>query len=165
MKKFVLMMTVITLLLSACGKDDDNTNPTSGSYVKMKINGRSWEASSNAVAGLSVIDGVTNATIIGKANFEGQESVISIIFSTAEGITEDTYDLSDSDDAAASVTKIDGKTYMMMSFSPTTSCVVNITGIQTVGGIKKIKGTFSGKFLGPAPGDYITITDGEFSGY
>lgn len=165
MKKLILIFTVISVLLSACGRDDEgNTNPTGTTYVKMKVNGRSWQATSDVVAGLSIIDGNTNATIVGKTSFEGQQSALSVVFSSEDEITEGTYNLSDYD-GGVTLSKIDGKTYLMLIMSPATSCVVNITGIQTTGGIRKIKGTFSGTLTGPSPEDVINITEGEFSGY
>lgn len=165
MKKLILIITIVSLFISACGKDDENnTEPTGTTYVKMKVNGRAWQATSDVVAGLSTIEGSTNATIVGKTSFEGQQSALSIVFSSEDDITEDTYDLSDYD-GGATLTRIDGKTYMMLSMSPATSCVVTITGIQNAGGVRKIRGTFSGTLTGPTPGDVINITEGEFSGY
>lgn len=177
MKKSICLINLILiagLLFGGCKKDNNSPNPgnpsnqsNSGakSYIKMKINGREWYDETVAVSGVSSFDGKFNASVVGtNENFEGAKSGLSIIFSSTSDITTGTYNVKEYD-GGASVTKVDGKTYMTSASSTSGALTVTITAIQSSGSVRRIKGTFSGKLTGPTAGDEITITDGEFSGY
>lgn len=171
---FINLVLVAGLFLGGCNKDNSSPNPGNPSnpsnpaakpYIKMKINGREWYDETVAVSGISSFDGKFNASVVGtNENFEGAKSGLSIIFTSTSEFTTGTYNVKEYD-GGATITKVDDKTYMTSASSTGGAFTVTITAIQASGSVKKMKGTFSGKLVGPTPGDEITITDGEFSGY
>ncbi len=165
MKRFILLGAVVSfvLLSSACKKDknDGGGKPS----ITMKVNGMAWHDDKNVVAGTSNAGGTYNVTIFGRDDdFGAEASSLSIIFSRDADITTGTYNFTTSGDGA-SVTKVNGKTYLMTGTTSGASFTVNITGVSGSGSSKKIRGTFSGVLRGPSAGDNITITEGQFSGY
>lgn len=171
MKKIAVFIGV--LFIAACiapgCKKDNNNNPVNPSgkksYIKMKINGKEWYDETVAVSGISVFDGKHNASVVGtNENFEGAKSGLSIIFTNTSEFSEGTYNIKDYD-GGATITKVDGKTYLMTSSTAAASFTVTISEIKNSGSVKRISGTFSGTLVGPSAGDMITVTDGEFVSY
>lgn len=89
---------------------------------------------------------------------------MSVILSSDTEITEGTYVIGDFE-GGATVTGIDGKTYLMTDGTAGASFTVTVTGIQSSGSVRRIRGTFSGVLAGPSPGETIEIAGGEFAGY
>jgi len=148
-------------LCLACG-EKAGVSPGGDAYIKLTVAGKSWSSDGMAVIGTSLTDGRHNLTISGRdEGFEGETSSFAAIFSSAAEITTGTYTLSASD-AGVTLTKVNGKTYLGGGMAGT-SFVINITETSGSGSAKKLKGTFSGELKGPATGDRVTITNGEFS--
>lgn len=153
--------------LSSCG-GGGSVSP-SGSYIKMTVAGtsaagKSWSSDGRTVIGTSLVDGKHNLTLSGRdEGFDGETSSFSAIFSSTTEIITGTYTLSGSD-AGVTLTKIAGKTYLGGDMAGT-RFVIEITETQGAGLAKKLKGTFSGELKGPAPGDNLTVTGGEFSSF
>ena len=148
-------------LCLACGKKV-GVAPGSNAYIKLTVAGKSWSSDGVAVIGVSQTDGKHNLTISGRdEGFEGETSSFAAVFSSAAEITTGTYTLGSSD-PGATLTKLNGKTYMGGGLAGT-SFVIHITETSGSGSAQKLKGTFSGDLKGPVPGDVVTITNGEFS--
>lgn len=148
-------------LCMACGRQA-GVSPGSDAYIKLTVAGKSWSSDGMAVIGTSLTDGRHNLTISGRdEGFEGQTSSFSAIFSSAAEITTGTYTLSASD-AGVTLTKVNGKTYLGGGIA-STRFIIQVTETSGSGSSKKLKGTFSGELKGPAPGDVVTVTNGEFS--
>lgn len=165
MKRIILaavLLSTITLF-SYCKKNKDND--AGKATVSMKINGVDWADNKNVIVGMSAAGGTYNVTIMGRDDdFGAEASSFSAIFSRDADITTGTYNFTTSGDGAT-VTKVNGKTYLMTGTTSGASFTVTITGVSGTGSVKKLRGTFSGVLKGPTAGDNITITNGQFSGY
>lgn len=154
------MFVSVWACLVACSKDNDDS-PSGASSLQLTVAGKSWTANSGIIIGTSVTDGKNNLTITGtNNNFEGQTSTFAAILSSATELTTGSYRLSNFD-GTASITKVNGKTYIMGSSSFT----IQITEVQGTGTSKKFRGTFSGTLKGPAAGDDAIVTNGVFSSF
>ena len=161
-KSFLLIASCFCLSFLACSKSDDNApklvNATN--YIKLTVAGKSWDSDPGVVIGVSFIDGKHNFTLSGvDKTFEGETSGFSAVFSSESEITTGTYILDDLD-GGASITKVNGKTYLSGTSS---NFAIQITEVQGSGTAKRFKGTFSGELKGPVSGDVVTISNGVFS--
>lgn len=149
----------LLLIFSSCG-GGKSVNPSS-SYIRMTIAGKSFSTDGLVAIGGSFTDGMHNLSIVGTdKTFEGEVSTFSAIFSQAAEITPGTYVVGVKN-GGASISPLNGKTYLQGS-APFT---LRITETEGSGTTKKFKGTFSGQLVGPAAGDMVTITNGEFSSF
>ncbi|WP_126971047.1 hypothetical protein [Gynurincola endophyticus] len=159
-KIFLLIAICFYVSLTACNRSENNSSETAPAYIRLSIAGKTWSSDGTTIIGNSFAEGKHNFTLAGSdQTFEGQTSRLSIIFSTTTEITTGTYVLNELD-GSASITQVDGKTYLT---GRANNFVIQITEVAGSGSSKKFKGTFSGQLTGPAPGDRVTITNGEFS--
>lgn len=160
---FLGLLLSTVMLFSYCKKSKNNDGDKP--FISMKINGVDWYDNKNVVIGSSAAGGTYNVTIMGRDDdFGAEASSFSAIFSRDADITTGTYNFTSSGDGAT-VTKVNGKTYLMTGTTSGASFTLTITGVSGTGSVKKLRGTFSGVLRGPTAGDNITITNGQFSGY
>lgn len=159
-KIFLLIAVCSWAVLVACGRNDDDGPRPESAYIKLDVAGKSWSSDGVVVIGTSVVDGKYNFSMVGTdKTFEGETSGFSAIFSTTNEINTGTYVLADWD-GGASITKVDGKTYLT---GVGANFVIQITEVRGSGPTRKFKGTFSGELKGPSAGDVVMVSNGEFS--
>lgn len=165
MKGYLIIFSIcMTATFFSCRKDRAD-NGSGSAYIKMEIgsDARKWEAGKGVAIGTSFIDGKHNFTIAGvDQDFGGEASGLSIVFSQTGEIGVGNYTLSSSSDGGGSITKVNGKTYMVGSGASGVGLAIEITEVSGNGTSRKFKGRFQGQLVGPAPGDNIGVT-GEFS--
>lgn len=164
-KKILFLSTLCLLaVLFSCRKKSDNNSRTTAS-LKMEIgpSAAAWEANRSVVIGASYIDGKHNLTITGiDQDFNSEASSFSLVFSQTAEIGKGSYQISNSTDGGASLTKINGKTYLAGKGVSGVALALEITEVSGSGTSKKFKGRFQGQMKGTEPGDNIGLT-GEFS--
>ena len=152
MKKLLILFIILSLTI-ACSKDDNNSNnnPTTTSGLSVKINGVLWEGS---ILG-NMLDESSEQFVVNSLNQKSNE-----VF----GFTMDYYDgpgaYPKSKDNLAFVTyaRIDKNIFLNVSG---TAFVVNVTNVETVAGVKKVHGNFSGTLKSVA-GEVLQFTEGKF---
>lgn len=169
MKSIILTALVcinLTGLLS-CSKKNDSTMGRGSSSIKIEIGaaGSAWEASKGTVIGASVIDGKHNLTISGiDERFNGEASGFSLVLSQATEIGVGNYTIGAAADGGASLTRINGKTYIAGPGASGVALALEITEVSGSGSMKKFKGRFQGQMQGASPEDRLGIT-GTFSSF
>ncbi|HMR85245.1 MAG TPA: hypothetical protein PKE30_19005 [Niabella sp.] len=165
--KFFLISTLCLLtVFFSCRKDRGDKNNTAAT-LKMEIGGEgmAWEANKGVAIGTSYIDGKHNLTIAGvDQDFNGEASGFSLVLSQSAEIGVGNYLISSSTDGGASLTKVNGKTYLAGKGASGVALALEITEVSGSGNTKKFKGRFQGQMQGALPTDKIGLT-GEFASF
>lgn len=159
------MCICLSLVLFSCSKKNDDNDSGATSSIKMQIGEVGWEADKGIVIGASHVDGKHNLTITGAdQNFNGEASSFSLIFSQAAEIGVGNYTLSSASDGMATLTKVNGKTYLVGQGVSDIGLSLEITEVSGSGNTKKFRGRFQGQLKGPTSADRIGIT-GQFASF
>lgn len=165
--KFFLISTLCMLtVFFSCRKDRGDKSNTAAT-LKMEIGSDAmiWEANKGVAIGTSYIDGKHNFTIAGvDQDFNGGVSGFSLVFSQGAEISVGDYQISGVTDGGASITKVNGKTYLAGNGASGVALALQITEASGSGNTKKFKGRFQGQMQGVSPVDKIGLT-GEFSSF
>lgn len=149
------------LLLFITGCEGGSTAPSARSTLSFSVASQPWEAEESPIIGISQVDGYEHLTITGRdPDFTGQISSFSLFLSVEGTLKAGTYYIN-KEDAGATVTKVDGKTYLVLGSSPQNFTLV----VDEIQGKGKVRGSFSGTMTGPAPGDNIKILNGKFNSF
>ncbi len=149
------------LLLFITGCEGGSTAPSARSTLSFSLASQPWEAEESPIIGISQVDGYEHLTITGRdPDFTGQISSFSLFLSVEGTLKAGTYYIN-KEDAGATVTKVDGKTYLVLGSSPQNFTLV----VDEIQGKGKVRGSFSGTMTGPAPGDNIKILNGKFNSF
>jgi len=166
MKNFAILMSLcLALVLLGCSKKNNDNDSEVKASIKMQVGEVSWQADKAIVIGTSYVDGKHNLTITGaNQNFNGETSSFSLIFSQAAEIGVGNYTLSAASDGMATLTKVNGKTYLVGQGISDIALALQITEVSGTGNSKKLKGKFQGQLKGPTSSDRVGVT-GEFASF
>lgn len=168
--KSIIIAAIGCIILTgvfSCSKKKDAPMGMGASSIKIEVGAAStsWEATKGTVIGTSFIDGKHNLTISGvDENFNGESSGFSLILSQSAEIGVGNYTISPATDGGASMTKVNGKTYMAGPGASAAALALQITEVSGSGNTKKFKGRFQGQMQGAAPADLLGMT-GTFSSF
>jgi hypothetical protein len=157
MKKLLLCAAAMTLLFTACKKNDDDNPVTGLGKNQWKINGNTYTA-----AGVSGIAGILSATAT-NANGTDQSSVIINFEATTFPTTGGTYKIVDIADAADEIDLTVTRTISGTTSAWDSKATGNPTATVAVDAAGKITVTIPELTLAPSPGTGTT-GDATFSG-
>lgn len=161
----IFICIYLSLVLFSCSKKSDDNDSGSTSSIKMQIGEVGWEADKGIVIGTSIVDGKHNLTVTGaNQNFNGETSSFSLIFSQSAEIGAGNYTLNSVSDGMATLTKVNGKTYLVGQGVTDIGLSLEITEVSGTGNTKKFRGRFQGQLKGPTSADRIGVT-GQFASF
>ncbi len=164
---FAAMGCILLAGFFSCSKKNDSPMGGGSSSIKIEVGPSSspWEATRGVVIGTSFVEGKHNLTISGiDENFNGEASGFSLVLSQAAEIGVGNYTIGSAADGGASITKVNGKTYMAGPGASGVALALQITEVSGSGNTKKFKGAFQGQMQGAAPADRLGMT-GTFSSF